>query len=38
VNSQGVITQTVKLKVESDGTDEGLKAVFTNDNSAATDN
>lgn len=38
VNTAGVIVQTVEGRCESDGTDEGLKLVFTNDNSAWTAN
>jgi len=38
INTAGVITQTVEFKCESDGSDEGIKLVFTSDNSAATAN
>jgi len=38
VSSPGVIRETVEFRCESDGTDEGLKLVFTNDNAASTAN
>jgi hypothetical protein len=38
VNTAGAIVQTVEFRAESDGTDEGLELVFTNDNATATAN
>lgn len=38
INTAGVISQTVDFRCESDGTDQGLKLVFTNDNASAFTN